>query len=271
MSQVLRALQQSQREFEQVSLHSRAPYSRVQQPTSNRLFKTVLSLVVGVGLGGAAHVYVQSPSLASYLHHSLLVMTGEKHTQEAVPMSQDTRIDAQFELIFLPKPDFAALAPLPKSDNQIIEITEGSVLSSGSEWVIDIKPSPPSGLAEGEWVLPELDLSGLSPELASRVSDVLDKSSSYSAEEFGEQSNVQVVELDLSGQRYVGRLPALNLQTHMYASNSTHRWVKINGTEIQEGMIFEGEIKLLEIAPRYILIEFLGETIKIPALYDWNG
>ncbi|PFG45289.1 type II secretion system protein B [Vibrio sp. ES.051] len=113
--------------------------------------------------------------------------------------------------------------------------------------------------------LDDLDLSSLSPNLARKVENALSRDDSLSPQ--AERVN----ELERNARRWQGRLPALNLQTHMYASDVNRRWVKINNIEYHQGDIVDGQVTLKEIQPQAVIVEFQGEQIRIPALYEWKG
>ncbi|PQJ88234.1 general secretion pathway protein GspB [Aliivibrio sifiae] len=119
-----------------------------------------------------------------------------------------------------------------------------------------------------------LDLSGLSPELAARFESILNEPSEV--EERNESDSAKYgdssyVELDKKGAQFSGRLPPLNFQTHNYTSKASRRWVKVNGREVNLGGHISNGITLLEINPRNVVIDFEGQKIEIPALYEWKG
>lgn len=117
-----------------------------------------------------------------------------------------------------------------------------------------------------------LDLSGLSPELAARFESILSEPSEYEIEENPEPIESDgYLQLEKSGSQLVGRLPALNFQTHNYTSKPSRRWIKVNGKEVNVGGSITPSISLLEINPRNVVIEFRGQKIEIPALYEWKG
>ncbi|MGP8307082.1 general secretion pathway protein GspB [Vibrio sp. YIC-376] len=117
-----------------------------------------------------------------------------------------------------------------------------------------------------ELSLDDIDLSSLSPELAQKVENALSKRSSPAS-----QYSLPINDLEGNAQQWQGRLPALNLQTHMYASDTQRRWVKINNVEYHQGDLVEGQVTLKEIQPQAVIVEFQGEQIRIPALYEWKG
>lgn len=119
----------------------------------------------------------------------------------------------------------------------------------------------------------ELDLSGLSPELAARFESVLSESSDIKDRDDDSTSydDAAYIELDKRGVQFSGQLPPLNFQTHNYTSKPSYRWVKVNDKEVNIGASISNGITLLEINPRDVVIEFQGQKIEIPALYEWKG
>ncbi|GAB7219198.1 general secretion pathway protein GspB [Vibrio comitans] len=274
MSRALKALEQSQKQFELTSTLTNM--SQFTQRTQSGIGKVrlVVAIVAGLGLGVASHAMLANSSLTQTLAESLTPPLNRFLVDESASFSEVTSvIEPSLNVTFLPEKPSIALIPLPRVEQQMQVVASPSRPEPQSVMTIDNTPLPEPVRVEGEWSLPELDLSGLSPELANSVASVLENPSNYQVDEISENelSHVQAVELDKDSERFRGRLPALNLQTHMYASNPKHRWVKVNGSEVQEGDAIDGGIKIVEIAPRYIVVEFSGERIEIPALYDWQG
>lgn len=114
--------------------------------------------------------------------------------------------------------------------------------------------------------LDDLDLSSLSPDLALKVENALANNDQPSADNASSADD-----LERDARQWHGRLPAMNLQTHMYSSDVNRRWVKINNVEYHQGDVVDGQITLKEIQPQAVIVEFQGEKIRIPALYEWKG
>ncbi|EGR2554234.1 general secretion pathway protein GspB [Vibrio alginolyticus] len=114
--------------------------------------------------------------------------------------------------------------------------------------------------------LDDLDLSSLSPDLARKVENALSRDDDNSSSQ-----TARVNDLERNAHQWQGRLPALNLQTHMYASDENRRWVKINNVEYHQGDVVDDQVTLREIQPQAVIVEFQGEQIRIPALYEWKG
>lgn len=129
------------------------------------------------------------------------------------------------------------------------------------------KPAPKKKTVEQDPLLGDLDLSQLSPELALHVQSVLGGENPSSKD----TAPVKVSNLSTHADRWYGKLPAMNFETHVYSSNPAKRWVKINGHEYKEGDWVTSAIKLDKIEQHNCLISFSGEKIEVPALYDWKG
>ena len=118
-----------------------------------------------------------------------------------------------------------------------------------------------------EDLLRGLDFSGLSPEIAYRLQSAMDDSTS----DTNLPNNPQTQDLTENADLWFGQLPPLNFQTHVYSSNEAKRWVKINDVEYKQGDQVASGLELIAIEPQACVIQFHGESIRIPALYDWQG
>ncbi|AEX20873.1 general secretion pathway protein GspB [Vibrio sp. EJY3] len=192
-------------------------------------------------------------------------------TQAATPVAVAVAEVVQpFEV--LDYPDVSQLAQLPREwPSAELSGDMGSYMPS--EEYVSSNQSTSSPVAQNQasdddldFTLDDIDLSSLSPDLAMKVENALSKSGSSTS-----QRSTPVNDLEGNAQQWQGRLPALNLQTHMYASDSQRRWVKINNVEYHQGDVVDGQVTLKEIQPQSVIVEFQGEQIRIPALYEWEG
>tara|TARA_Y100001956_G_scaffold82452_1_gene103393 strand:- start:1061 stop:1828 length:768 start_codon:yes stop_codon:yes gene_type:complete len=177
-------------------------------------------------------------------------------------------VETPFVYSELPYPKFGDLTPtyeIVMADTALdnpLELEEPSVKP-----VVDEVDSQPSEVVtQEESLLGNLDLSELSPELALRIESALGGDQATASE-----SNTELSNLAQQGDKWQGKLPALNFQTHVYSSNVAKRWVKVNGTEYNEGDWITDRIKLEKIEQNGCQIRFDDELIDIPALYDWQG
>ncbi|MFA0047787.1 general secretion pathway protein GspB [Vibrio sp. 10N.261.51.F11] len=131
-----------------------------------------------------------------------------------------------------------------------------------------------SDLQSDSDLLQGLDLSELPPDLALKLESIMGEQQSapepMDSRPAG-QVGSQVIELETHTNSLSGVLPKLDLQTHMYSSSETKRWVKVNGQEVAQGDWIGQDIQLLEIKPQSVIIEFNQQKIEIPALYEWKG
>lgn len=141
--------------------------------------------------------------------------------------------------------------------------------------VVTAKAAPSSNAQveqRSQMALSELDLSQLSPEMAARVESIL--KANHEADHSAPASSTaqaQALPLVQHSDELTGRLPAMNFQTHVYASNAVKRWVKVNGVEYHEGDKMGDEVQLVAIKPQSTIVRFRNQQIEIPALYDWRG
>ncbi|MEG3692247.1 general secretion pathway protein GspB [Vibrio coralliirubri] len=123
-------------------------------------------------------------------------------------------------------------------------------------------------------LLQGLDFSELPPDLALKLESIMGEQQSapepMDSRPAGQRGS-QVIELETHTNSLSGVLPKLDLQTHMYSSSETKRWVKVNGQEVAQGDWIGQDIQLLEIKPQSVIIEFNQQKIEIPALYEWKG
>ncbi|MDN3681586.1 general secretion pathway protein GspB [Vibrio tapetis subsp. quintayensis] len=118
----------------------------------------------------------------------------------------------------------------------------------------------------------ELDLSSLSPELAKQIQDAFASTDALNSNDtYSEREETPKISLPDESARFTGKLPAMNLQTHMFASNQQSRWIKVNGKEVYEGEWITPQVQLVTINPRNVVIRYEGEQIEMPALYEWRG
>ncbi|UPR55552.1 general secretion pathway protein GspB [Vibrio sp. ED004] len=124
-------------------------------------------------------------------------------------------------------------------------------------------------------LLQGLDLTELPPDLALKLESIMGEQQNDAPEPMDSrpagQMGSQVIELETHTNSLSGVLPKLDLQTHMYSSSETKRWVKVNGHEVAQGDWIDQDIQLLEIKPQSVVIEFNQQKIEIPALYEWKG
>lgn len=197
--------------------------------------------------------------------------------------------DANFHL--LSYPSFSRLEPVPRllsvkttvndlSEHELAadidakptKMTEMPYIEMNANEVSQAPMRAKNDGHESDMELDDLDLSSLSPELAMKFQSALQATAQQGMfESEGNPSNQEVLDIEKIGIQFQGRLPALNLQTHMYSSDKQRRWVKINNHEYYEGDWIDNQVQLLKVKPQSIVVKFEDLQLKLPALYEWQG
>ncbi|OEF39611.1 general secretion pathway protein GspB [Vibrio splendidus] len=166
-----------------------------------------------------------------------------------------------------------AIVPVASSESSA-RTSEESELSLAQQEVQSGVSNENTALQSDSDLLQGLDLSELPPDLALKLESMMGEQQSapepMDSRPAG-QVGSQVIELETHTNSLSGVLPKLDLQTHMYSSSETKRWVKVNGQEVAQGDWIGRDIQLLEIKPQSVIIEFNQQKIEIPALYEWKG
>lgn len=270
MSQVMKALQRSELSHQQYTMPSRHMMPTMASPDEARGFRWYHALwLIVPGLATAAVMGVQS-----YRHQQLAIAS-----MNAAPPPVN-QVSAPFEQ--LDYPDFGLLTrsevEVPAFDAQTdvppaVEASPSAVPVKPTATVVTAAvaaPVHPEVDKQSQMALSDLDLSQLSPEMAARVESVLqagdrDKETKSAAEAS------QAVQLVQHSDEFSGVLPAMNFQTHVYASNAVKRWIKVNGVEYREGDKIFANVQLVAIKPQSTIVRFGEKDVEIPALYDWRG
>lgn len=77
---------------------------------------------------------------------------------------------------------------------------------------------------------------------------------------------VDIGSLDATLQR---QLPRLKFEAHVFATQPAQRWVKVNGKSLQEGQWITADVRLREITPQYVLLEYGQQLFSMRALSEW--
>lgn len=76
--------------------------------------------------------------------------------------------------------------------------------------------------------------------------------------------DISLLDADLQRQ-----IPKLRFEAHVYATQPAQRWVKVNGKSLQEGQWITADVRLREITPQYVLLEFGQQLFSMRALSEW--
>ena len=318
MSKLFSAIAQSEQNYQTQSTLTMPTYAQQQAtPVSRRgwssivLFTLPVVAVVGYTL---LQPYISTAGQQSAELHTTEARTTtlaridnaqqELDGQEETAMAE--RVYAQHDVLpevsFLPYPELITEA-LPEANwdqSQALVTNNTADTYGGSE--VKVTPNAPkvisakpSSRQDDSWNLDKLDLSGLSPELASQLqsaiaaTDSTEGSADFAAQsqqaltQNGAAPNASNTTVSTSTTRAANavmaigdlpaavqqRLPTMNLQAHIYSSNAQSRWVKVNDREIFEGDAIAPGVTLRSIEPRQIVFDFENYRIAMPALSEW--
>ncbi|MFV7761308.1 general secretion pathway protein GspB [Shewanella algae] len=62
------------------------------------------------------------------------------------------------------------------------------------------------------------------------------------------------------------QVPEFEISAHVYASEPSKRWLNVEGAELQEGDSIKGQLKIVEIRPRDVVLEIQGQKFRVPAI-----
>ncbi|USD41593.1 general secretion pathway protein GspB [Vibrio sp. SCSIO 43135] len=270
MSNVLNALKASEQRNKQYGVMSVSPnfepaQADTRQGTSNwRLcvLAAVMPCVVGLGFAGYQS-YQQQKEVA------LALSVAQKRVVE-VPNEFSVHDSPRFEPLMSTFVEPTGLAGRATDENTPTT-SESPVVSNQRTLTVEpekdlVKPEPDD--------LSQLDLTQLSPELARRVQSVMNQSgqaNGRSDNPRGGKLQQNAIKLNHHSSDFIGQLPAMNFQTHVYSSQANKRWVKINDVEYMEGDWIDSRVQLVKIEPQSSIVEFESQRLEIPALYDWQG
>lgn len=67
------------------------------------------------------------------------------------------------------------------------------------------------------------------------------------------------------------QIPPLRFEAHVFATQQSQRWVKVNGKTLQEGQWVTADIKIKEITQQYVLLQLGNQLFSMAALSEWSG
>lgn len=275
MSQVMKALQRSESSYQQYSVQA-AQDNKRDTPTGRRGWRWYHSLwLIMPGVAAAVVVAVQS-----YQHQQARIAAQQQAGPGVV------QVAASFEQL-----DYPDFGPLARSDIDVPEFDAAAEPAPVRMPVEVVTPPPVEPDAQrlssnavrisavqsdtdidrqDQEALRSLDLSQLSPQMAARVESIIQQDDNAAAAQ-RDHHDEDAIALVQHSHEFSGYLPAMNFQTHVYASNVVKRWIKVNGVEYQEGDKIFDNVQLVAIKPQSTIILFGQQPIEIPALYDWRG
>ena len=86
-------------------------------------------------------------------------------------------------------------------------------------------------------------------------------------EETGDGSDIHEM-----GSAFQNKIPLIRYDAHMYSSDVSDRWIRINDEVLKEGQFDStGKLELLEIQPQRSIFRLDRQSFSIESLTDWKG
>jgi len=256
-------------------------WHRVGKSAGAYIMLMVLGLLLGFG-GGTAHVWwprlMQSQPVQS-------LPVAEQSTSESVTNEQTTR-----EQKVQPDVETAAQKPVASVEPQIDTTQENAEVAAQQRdpgepdsiaTVTEQNTAEPIDNAEDSYegkVLnqPEvLSDNQVSQALLQKFNKAIEELDSNSDEGNQRQPETRVTvnqalqRVDQLPVRVLTRLPTMKFSAHMYASNSSDRWVKVNGNQLGEGDWIADKVQIVAIEGQKVVLQFENERFTMAALTDW--
>ncbi|GLT15114.1 general secretion pathway protein GspB [Vibrio algivorus] len=277
MSEVMKALQQSEQAYQaQISQPHLSSPARLNVTKTTRWWLVGLFAVLPVIaiLAVMTYLHFNPATLEPSQLEATDALTNQKRAvilENSEPLAKLLPYPELTELTALPKP---VAKPLPARPKPSTTASRNNSPSEGRR--IKTDQVNVSDVSKQDWNVDNLDLSGLSPELAQRFQSALKKHPTQSASQTKTTSMPIKPQnaINLVGHEsdYRGRLPKMNFETHMYSSQSQSRWIKVNGNNVHEGeWVINKLVKLDQILPGSLIVTFDNQQLQIPALYEWQG
>lgn len=264
MSSVLKALEESEQQRNLQAEHLQADYSKPELSQPQRRSYAGLYLAILLIPAGVTGVFS--------LHNSYQITLADLQANLG---PKEVVVEQPVKYQQMPAPIFQNLQSTRSvQSTPDVSHPQAQYIDENSPLPVTETPPPTVYEAPPPTDLSSLDLSGLSSELAHQVEQAIsaiDSDDTNQPVEGKHEVELEASNLSKESGRWIGVLPPLNFQTHVYSSRDDKRWVKVNGVEFSQGDAINEEILLLKIAPQSCLIRFRGELIQIPALYDWKG
>ena len=64
-------------------------------------------------------------------------------------------------------------------------------------------------------------------------------------------------------------LPSMAFSAHMFASLPSERWVRVNGQNLLEGDLIDKKVRIVQIAPQHVILNYAGHEFSMQAMTDW--
>jgi general secretion pathway protein B len=268
VSIILDALHRSDREREQVNtvpgLQTYHGNSAIQEPAYKRLFWAVLLLVPLFALGWFL-LRGDSPGVVTAAPPQADTRGSAMVRQEVAAAQQATKVVRQEEKTVVPslpvsRPELEVAAEIDIADPGVVALYQRTDARSGTVPVAEAVPavakSPAAAAVPAEQEVSAIPVDEL---LAAASNELM-------ALDSNEDSTPLLQSLP---QRIKDEIPSIFYSNHSWSSSSGEKEVTLNGEIHREGDVIVKDVRLLEIQPDYIILEYKDNRFRLRALNSW--
>lgn len=240
-----------------------------------QLMRFSVVILVGVGVGfivGAYPSWWPTSADAEVASNTKVITDEEQQTpsqvsQQPVDAEQDTGIQSVT----------SSTSPSSNPVTEEMPTTPPSPQSGGTSLANNNETSTPTqeedSDIEGEILnAPPEDDVEVSPELMARFNQAIAELDNTATDEKKETTVTvrdDMPRVDQLPVRMLTRLPSMTFSAHMYASEKSDRWVRVNGKQLGEGDWIGDKVQIVKIEPQRVILNFEGKSFSMAALTDW--
>ncbi|MEO9946750.1 general secretion pathway protein GspB [Paraglaciecola sp.] len=228
----------------------------------------VLIAIAGFGLGwavshyeGVKKLFVSAPVIEPNLDKSV-VEAAPPQVNKSGNLSSSETVDSENEVISTQAlPTQESSAQLPQNDEKLVPQTSDKA-HLVKEATPELAPEPATTPLEEQPI--SADLLAKFREAVSEVGEDAPNPEVQNA-----QLDNGVSRIDQLPVWVLTELPNMSFSAHMYASDDSERWVRVNGTRMVEGDMIESAVEIISISPQQVILSYKGHKFIMDALTDW--
>lgn len=107
------------------------------------------------------------------------------------------------------------------------------------------------------------------PDTQNKVFDGRSKTLAQKSQPGSRRSYGDIVPLASKPQAFQDAIPHLTFQAHLYSSDDSKRWVRVNGKDRVEGDTIANGVRLVAILPNRVILSAQGQMFSLGAMTDW--
>ncbi len=226
-------------------------------------------VVIGIFLGFVLAQWLQGRT----------VPDGQNAVSEASPILAQPVTPPAAPLVATPGLILSDLLAVPVEDEQLVVSAEtqtpvGDSLDEQVAAIESFDEQPPMQEADvSDPVVEtpvEMSAEDVSQELKDKFKFAMESSSGETPKSGVRESAAPARDVRSLDDLLQRQIPPIRFEAHVFASEPTQRWVKVNGKDLQEGQWVTADIQIKEITPNYVLMQTGRQLFSMEALSEWS-